>query len=104
MNGAERPTAIVADSQGALFSVIKTFRQLGVRIPDDISMLVYDDVPELEIFEVTLTTVGPSISKLAAKAVDILTGAAKPEEGKQWIQEVMEAELTVRQSTRAIRS
>ncbi|MDF2714601.1 MAG: hypothetical protein K0R28_1526 [Paenibacillus sp.] len=103
MNGTEPPTAMVADSQGALFRVIKTFRQLGVRIPDDISLLVYDDVPELEIFEVSLTTVGPSISKLAAKAVDILTGAAKPEEGQQWINEVMEAELTVRQSTRAMR-
>lgn len=104
MGGAERPTAIAADSQGALFRIIPVLRGLRLRVPDDISLLVYDDVPELEIFEVSLTTVGPSIAQLAVKAVDILTGAVKPEEGERWVKQVMDAELTVRQSTRAIRS
>jgi LacI family transcriptional regulator len=104
MNSAERPTAMVADSQAALFRVIKIFRQLAIRIPEDISMIVYDDIPELEIFEVSLTTVGPSIVKLAVLALDILTGEAKPEEGTRWIKKVAEAELIVRESTRVVPS
>jgi LacI family transcriptional regulator len=95
---------MVADSQAALFRVIKIFRQLAIRIPDDISLMVYDDIPELEIFEVSLTTVGPSIIKLAVMALDILSGEAKPEEGTRWIKEVVEAELIVRESTRVVPS
>jgi DNA-binding LacI/PurR family transcriptional regulator len=67
-------------------------------------MIVYDDIPELEIFEVSLTTVGPSIVKLAVLALDILTGEAKPEEGTRWIKKVAEAELIVRESTRVVPS
>lgn len=100
--GTNRPTAVVADSQQALFCTFRLFRKLGLRVPDDVSLLVYDDVPEFEMYEIPLTTIGPSIRLLAGKAMDILTGIAKPEEGGRWIKETMHAELTVRQSTRSI--
>lgn len=102
VNGPERPTALVADSQGALFRIVKLFRQLGVRIPEHISLIVYDDIPELEIFEVSLTTIGPSAAELAVKALDILTGVKKPATDGQPIKEIVQAELTVRQSTQAV--
>lgn len=99
-SGSNRRTAVVADSQQALFCTFRLFRKLGLRVPEDVSLLVYDDVPEFEMYEIPLTTVGPSIPLLASKALDILTGIAKPKEGERWVKETMHTELTIRQSTR----
>lgn len=102
MKGPNRPTALVADSQAALFRVLKQLRTLGVRVPDDVSLLVYDDIPELEILEVGLTTVGPSIADLAVRAIDRVSEMEKSPAGEQPVKEVVQTELIIRQSTRAV--
>ncbi|TMV45665.1 LacI family transcriptional regulator [Paenibacillus mesophilus] len=79
---ADRPTAFVVDSQTYAFELLKLFRKRKIRIPQDFSLVVYDDIPEMERMEVPLTTVGPSIYKLATAALDILTGRDGRGEGK----------------------
>lgn len=106
----ERPTAIIIDSQGVLFQMLKWFRRLKVAIPDDISLIVYDDVPEMEeILDVPLTVVGPNIGMLAKHAVDILAAEwpGKPAAGEAGttsrpVRLLIEPDLIVRQSTRAV--
>lgn len=108
----ERPTALILDSQGALFQMLKWFRKYKVSIPDDISLIVYDDVPELqELLDVPLTVVGPSIARLASCAIDILAGdaAGKTAAGQSEGQSVsrsanvlIEPELVLRQSVQAV--
>lgn len=103
----QRPTALIVDSQGALFQMLKWFHKLKAGIPDDISLIVYDDVPEMEeLLEVPLTVVGPNISRLAKCAVDILTGGnvgtAEERLVPGAVNIVIEPELVVRQSTSAV--
>lgn len=110
----ERPTAVILDSQGALFQMLKWLRKLRVGIPDDLSLIVYDDVPEMEdVLDVPLTVVGPSVKQLAATALDMLTGdfLGKPENSgsgdsrseTRFAKVVIEPELIVRESTKSIR-
>lgn len=104
----ERPTALILDSQGVLFQVLKWLRRLRVAIPQEMSLIVYDDVPEMEeLLDVPLTVVGPNIGRLAAAAVDILSGRreeeAEPNAGRAdgpCVRMVIEPDLVVRQSTR----
>ncbi|GAA3408687.1 LacI family DNA-binding transcriptional regulator [Paenibacillus hodogayensis] len=108
----ERPTAMIIDSQGVLFQMLKWFRRLKVNIPDDLSLIVYDDVPEMEdILDVSLTVVGPNIGMLAKQGVDILAAdrsdkSAKEGEGEasRPIRLLIEPDLVVRQSTRTVTS
>lgn len=97
---ANRPTSFIAESQGLLFQVLRIFRELGLHIPTDLSVIVYDDVPELEIFEIPFTTVGPAIQDLASKALDIVT-TPKIDGESGTRADVIPAKLTIRRSTAA---
>ncbi|GAA3409621.1 LacI family DNA-binding transcriptional regulator [Paenibacillus hodogayensis] len=95
-----RPTAIVIDSQLCLFRLMRIFRKCDVKIPDDMSVVVYDDTPEMEAFEIAFTTVGPSIQELAVKAWDII--ARERVEDAKRIEEVVQTSLIQRGSTRPL--
>jgi len=100
---SDKPTAFVAESQQILFRLIRVLRKLGIRVPADLSVVVYDDVPEMEIYEIPFTTVGPSIQLLAGKALDFITDSPElsSSEEKVWRKEVIPTELNVRRSTGA---
>lgn len=97
LDGEDRPTAFIVDSQTYAFELLKLFRKRKLRIPGDYSLVVYDDIPEMERMEVPLTTVGPSIPKLALTALDILTGRDGRGESK-WADVDIGCELHIRKS------
>jgi Transcriptional regulators len=102
ISGDRKPTAFVVDSQGALFCFFRFLRKNHIRIPDDFSLIVYDDVPEMEIIDIPLTTVGPSIKKLACEALDIFKKNSSDIQPKKWIDMEIVPELVVRQSTKPL--
>lgn len=101
LSSEQRPTAFIVDCQGTLFMLIKILRRHQIRIPDDFSLIVYDDIPEMEVFDMPLTSVGPSIKRLVGEALDIFKKDSKISL-KQWVDIEVIPELTVRQSTRAL--
>jgi len=115
----ERVTAIIVDSQGTLFRVQRCFRQLGIRIPEDMSLISYDNIPEMTtLLEVPITVIGPSIEHMVRTALDMLIGdddtrhPVKGGEAEQeqlnedgtffWQNVVVEPELVIRQSTQPV--
>ncbi|MBD2865461.1 LacI family DNA-binding transcriptional regulator [Paenibacillus oceani] len=98
MCSADKPTALIVDCHGILHEITGKLKKLNVRIPEDLSLVVYDDT-QLQFFDIPLTTVGPSIPELAARSFDILTGAANREDGPRWIEEEIKSKLTPRSST-----
>ncbi|TNJ54739.1 LacI family transcriptional regulator [Paenibacillus hemerocallicola] len=98
---SDRPTAMLVSSQTVLFRLLRIFRRSGIQIPDDLSVVVYDDVPELEELEVAFTAIGPSAQEMAVRAWDILTGTYGEGE-ERYVDEVMPARLVQRESTRSL--
>ncbi|MDF2658244.1 MAG: hypothetical protein K0Q94_1035 [Paenibacillus sp.] len=94
----DRPSAIVVDSQHCLFRLMRALRPIRVRVPDDVSVVVYDDTPEMSAFEIAFTTVGPSIPELAVKAWDIMTAEPEPGEERELVEEMIGAVLVPRES------
>lgn len=45
-----RPTAFIFDAHNHIFSFIQLTMKLRLRIPQDLSLVVYDNIPEMEIF------------------------------------------------------
>ncbi|GAA3407318.1 LacI family DNA-binding transcriptional regulator [Paenibacillus hodogayensis] len=102
LDGDNRPTAFIVDSQTYAFELLKLFRKRKIRIPHDYSLVVYDDIPEMERMDVPLTTVGPSIDRLASSALDILTDRDGRGE-KKWADIEIGCELHLRKSVKTLR-
>ena len=69
--GKHRPTALIIDSQDTAFALINCIHELGISIPEDLSVVSYDDIPELSIYQVPLTTCGPSIDDIVRTVLDV---------------------------------
>jgi len=68
----KRPTAVFCYSDFVAFGVIKAIREYGLRIPDDVAIVGYDDVDFSSYIDVPLTTVRIFKEELGKQAVVLL--------------------------------
>lgn len=96
-------TAVIIDSQGILFDSVKHLNARGIQVPEQLSLVVYDDLPEVHsVLPIPLTTVGPDLAGLAKTMVDLVTVKADEAPDGIWLRETVPTQLIVRNSTRAI--
>jgi DNA-binding LacI/PurR family transcriptional regulator len=80
---------------------MRAFRECGLGIPGDISIVGFDDIPEAAYFEPPLTTVRQDFSRLGIEGVHYLIEMIKaPETPIQ--QHILYPEFVERQSTRRL--
>lgn len=72
LNGAQRPTAIFAMSNMILFGVIKAVNESGLRIPEDISVITFDDQISLDFLSPAITSIRQPLEDIGLLAVKIL--------------------------------
>ena len=68
----EMPTAFVCNSDETAFRVISALKSKGVRIPEDISVVGYDNYTVSSICIPTITTVEVDLEKMSSEAVKIM--------------------------------
>jgi LacI family transcriptional regulator len=69
---AERPTAIFAGSDQQAFGVYEAARQRGLRIPDDLSVVGFDELPVSRWASPPLTTVRQPLAEMGGAAAQML--------------------------------
>ena len=69
---ANRPTAIFASNDLSAIQVLRTADELGLSVPDELSVVGFDNIPESAMTDPPLTTVDQSIQSLGERAVHIL--------------------------------
>lgn len=72
LDSPERPTAMFACSDLMALGIYDAARELGLRIPRDLSVVGFDDVPEAEWASPALTTVQQPIAEMGAAALRML--------------------------------
>ena len=65
---AEPPTAIISGSDEQAYGIYKAAREVGLRIPDDLSVVGFDDVDLCEWVSPQLTTVRQPLIEMAREA------------------------------------
>lgn len=92
-----RPTAIFAANDAMAVGALSAVREAGLRIPEDVAVVGFDDIPIAEYVSPALTTVRVSIASLGAKAAERLftSMAAHRSDPKH---EVLATELMIRSS------
>jgi LacI family transcriptional regulator len=68
----ERPTAIFAQSDDMALEVIAVAYEMGIRVPEDVSIIGFDDNPQALFGAIGLTTVRQPIFEMAEKSVRYL--------------------------------
>ncbi len=66
------PTAIFAANDDSAFGVMDAAQDAGLRIPEDLSVIGFDNVPEAAVAQPPLTTLDQSIGAMAEAAVTML--------------------------------
>jgi DNA-binding LacI/PurR family transcriptional regulator len=104
LTAEEKPDAIFVANDHMAFAVMDVIRsEFGLRIPEDISVVGYDNVPEADWAAYSLTTVEQPVEAMIEETVNILI---KQMEHKEVIEvhKVTDARLIERGSVRSKRS
>lgn len=92
------PTAIFASNDAMAMGAMDAVRSRGLRIPDDVSILGFDDVPQAALVRPALTTVRQPLEQMGGVATQMLLDLLKnPDKHLERIE--LPTELIVRGST-----
>jgi DNA-binding LacI/PurR family transcriptional regulator len=95
------PTAVFVSSDLMAYAFIHTLAEAGVRVPEDISVIGFDDLPMSELFYPRLTTIWSPKRRLGAEAARLLVNRLEnPDLPAQEV--LLPVELKVRDSCRVI--
>ena len=94
----ERPDAIFAANDLVALGVLQALTLAGVRVPDDVAILGYDDIDFAASAAIPLSSVRQPREEMGSVATDLLLGAME-DPAAQVRDIVLEPELVVRRST-----
>lgn len=93
-----RPTAIFATNDIIAIGAHKAAKDKGIRIPQDLSLIGFDDIEASSHLEVPLTTISQPIDKMGDIAVKILLEKDQQKNSKKLQKIVLESKLIIRAS------
>lgn len=95
------PTAFVCNSDKTAYYFIKYLDKKGIKVPDDISIVGFDDDIHARICTPPITTIKIDINKMAKKCVDIILKKIKTNCDKVE-NSIIKGNLVIRQSVKSI--
>ncbi|MFH0993563.1 MAG: substrate-binding domain-containing protein, partial [bacterium] len=95
-----RPQAILAQSDDLAFGVIHALQRRGIRVPEDISVIGFDDITFAQLFAPPLTTIRQDKRAIGETSARLLIDYMENGDGKDTLVYRIPVELVVRESTR----
>jgi LacI family transcriptional regulator len=97
------PTAIFASNDVMAMGVMDAVRNKGLRVPDDVSVIGFDDIPQASLIRPALTTIRQPLEKMGRVATQMLLELlSQPQKQNGRIE--LPTELIVRDSCQAPRT
>ncbi|MDQ7911117.1 LacI family DNA-binding transcriptional regulator [Phytohabitans sp. ZYX-F-186] len=94
------PDAVSCGADIVAFGILEGFDAVGIRVPDDVLLTGFDDIPFSSHPRLSITTVRQPIAEIAASAVKILDEIVNSASGRQPQRIALPPELVVRDSSR----
>jgi LacI family transcriptional regulator len=96
------PTAIFAANDSMAVGALSAARNRGLRVPEDVAVVGFDDIPIAEFVNPPITTVRVAIAKLGSCAAERLVQCIRAHNRHERQHEVQPTELVVRSSCGAM--
>jgi DNA-binding LacI/PurR family transcriptional regulator len=74
LDGAEAPTGVFASNLNQAIGALAAARDAGLRVPEDVSLVTYDDDPLSDFLEPPLTGIRMPLHELGIAAVEAMLG------------------------------
>jgi LacI family transcriptional regulator len=102
MSLPEPPTALLVSNETMLGATLQCFKERGLRVGEDVSLIAFDDPPWATFVSPSITTIRTPRERMGAMAVHMLVGMleAGPDRVPHREVRVVESELVVRESCR----
>ena len=95
----DKPTAIFACNDMMAIGVLKKAKSMGVHIPEDVSLVGFDNISFASAVSPALTTVSQPIEELSKKAISILINKIQNRENREPFKRiVLNTKLVIRES------
>lgn len=101
LTSPDPPTAIFAANDISAIATVEVAGELGLRVPDDVSVVGFDNIPESALSSPPLTTVDQSIRSMGQRAIELLIRLIRGEHAES-THLTLATNLVVRRSTRAL--
>ena len=95
---ASPPTGLVCSDDEVAIGVMKACREEGIRVPDDLAIVGFDDLPVAQFAEVPLTTIGHPTDEAGRRAAELLLTDMTADDPSSPQTVILEPELIVRKS------
>lgn len=99
LSDSARPTALLVGSSNLSMGAARAVREMGIRVPHEMSLVVYGDSRWGELYEPGLTTVTAPYQAMARCVTDIVSRMVKGDIEASSGQTRLEAEFVIRGST-----
>lgn len=93
------PTALLAANNFIAFGTIRALREMGLRVPDDISVVAFDDLPTEWVSDPFLTVAAQPAYEIGRRAAEMMIDSLVGEGTKTDQSVVLPFEIIVRRST-----
>jgi LacI family repressor for deo operon, udp, cdd, tsx, nupC, and nupG len=101
LDHADRPTAIFCANDEMAMGCVHEIKSAGLRIPEDISVVGFDDIRYAEILDPPLTTISQPAEEIGERVVRRLLREIEEGRGRNAEPEIVPHELIVRRSVAA---
>jgi LacI family transcriptional regulator, repressor for deo operon, udp, cdd, tsx, nupC, and nupG len=91
------PTAVFASNDEMAIGAIKAIKSRGLRVPDDISVVGFDDIQFASIYEPALTTISQPMFEIGKKAMELLIKLINKDKLEK-SQYILEDQLVIRET------
>jgi DNA-binding LacI/PurR family transcriptional regulator len=101
LKAPQRPTAVITSNDLTAIGALGAILEAGLRVPDDISLIGFDDISFAHLTQPPLTTVTLSRTQLAVTAFAALEALIRKEDGSH-ADYTIPTHLIMRRSTASI--
>jgi LacI family transcriptional regulator len=98
MSRTDRPTAIFAGSNQILSGVLRAIRELALRVPEDLSVIGFDDSLLSQLYQPPITVVARDLREIGREAVNLVVRRIEGYESKHVMKKVVPTRLIIRSS------
>jgi len=100
--GGKLPTALFSANDLIASACIKAFKEFGIRVPEDVSIIGFDNLPMCEMLDPPLTTMRVSKQQIGEIAMELLVKRVNARPGTPMLKVSVGGELIIRKSVHCL--